>query len=305
MRSFAEVCPALVCEWSQENTFGPDQVSYGSNKPIIWNGVCGHTWTGTPKNRSNGHGCPVCSGNKIIAGINDFSTLFPKEANEWSDRNFPSAPQNYGAHSNQSFWWKCRSCGREWKARIADRSDGHGCPYCVKDNIEARKAQRILDARAERQRRHEERQEILKARQFSRTIKEYDFQKAALYFYASQAPLKVEYDFDPGIGIPVQLYFPEKCAAIEHTSYLNEGWKDWRFEKAKNWLCYNSGIKMIRILPPKMNAFANCKCVKIRYGTAECLNYALTQAFKKMRIPMDIDIVRDYDEIRRQKHDED
>lgn len=299
MRSFAEMCPALVSEWSHRNEFRPDQVSYGSNKQIIWNGVCGHTWTGTPKNRYNGHGCPVCSGNLIIAGINDFATVFSEIAKEWSDRNFPTTPQEFSAHSNKSFWWKCGTCGREWQARVADRADGHGCPYCVKDIIETRKVQRITAAREESQRRFEARQELIRERQFNKTIKDGEFRKAALYYYASQTGLQVEYDFDPGIGVSVQLYFPEKCAAIEHTSYMNKGWKDWRWENAKNWLCLNSDIKMLRIIPPKMNAFANCKCIKIRYGTAECLNYALTQAFKRLKIQIDVDVSRDYEEIRR------
>lgn len=299
MISFAEMCPALVCEWSRRNAFEPDQVLYGSNKKIIWNGVCGHTWTGTPKNRYNGHGCPVCSGNLIIAGINDFAAVFPEVAKEWSERNLPATPQEFGAHFNKSFWWKCGTCGREWQARIADRADGHGCPYCAKDIIEARKEQRIIAAREESQRRLEERQELIRARKLARTIKEDYFRKAALFYYASQTGLTVEYYFDPGIGVPVQLYFPEKYAAIEHTSYMNEGWKDWRWENAKNWLCLNSGIRMLRIIPPKMNAFANCKCIKIRYGTTECLNYALTQVFKRLKINMDIDVSRDYEKIRR------
>ncbi len=55
MRMFIQVYPDLAKEWSSENELGPDKISYGSNKPVIWNGACGHTWTATPKNRGNGH----------------------------------------------------------------------------------------------------------------------------------------------------------------------------------------------------------------------------------------------------------
>ena len=111
MRSFSEVYPDLIQEWSPENNLGPDQVSYGSNKAIIWNGTCGHTWTATPKNRGHNHGCPICSGNKIVAGLNDFAFLFPAIAKEWSDRNLPALPSKYGSKSNVNVWWRCSSCG--------------------------------------------------------------------------------------------------------------------------------------------------------------------------------------------------
>ena len=74
---------------------------------------------------------------------------------------------------------------------------------------------------------------------------------------------------------------------------------DWRYENAKNWLCLNSGIKLIRIIPQTGYKFENCKCVRVKNGTADALNYALTQAFKKLKIPMDIDVSRDFEKIRR------
>ena len=82
---------------------------------------------------------------------------------------------------------------------------------------------------------------------------------------------------------------------------MHEGWADWRRENAKNWLCANTNVKMVRIIPQKMKAFASCKCVRVKNGTADALDYAIRQAFKKIKILMDIDIVRDFDEIRRQK----
>ena len=92
MQNFAEVHPELLSEWSSENELRPEQVSYGSNKPIIWNGVCGHTWTATPKNRGNKHGCPYCSSNEILVGVNDLASRHPKLAKEWSEKNHPAMP---------------------------------------------------------------------------------------------------------------------------------------------------------------------------------------------------------------------
>lgn len=297
MKSFSEVYPHLVSEWSPENDLGPDKVSYGSNKAIIWNGPCGHTWTATPKNRGHNHGCPICSGNKIVAGLNDFASLFPDVAKEWSDRNFPAMPTDYGSKSNMNVWWSCSSCGREWQARIADRTDGHGCPYCLRDSIQDKKQARITAHKLQVQ-------ENQLLRHIGHLIKREDFPFEVLSYYADKSGETVLYDYDFGIGIPVQLYFPEKCAAIELTSYIHEGWLEWRCENAKNWLCLKTDTKLVRIIPKNMKSYENCKCVRIRAKTIDALNYAIRQAFKKIKIQIDVDIVRDYEEIRRQKHEE-
>ena len=200
----------------------------------------------------------------------------------------------FGPKSNKEVWWKCSSCGREWSARIADRTDGHGCPHCLRDSIENRKR-----ARSEAHKR-----QILqnwRDRQIRRSLKDDAFYRQALAYYADQCGSNVLFDYDYGIGIPVQLYFPEKCAAIELTSYIPEGWLEWRCENAKNWLCINTDVKLVRIIPKKMKSFASCKCVRIKNGTVDALNQAIRQAFRNIKIPMDINIVRDYDEIRRQK----
>ncbi len=296
MKSFSEVYPHLVKEWSPKNVLGPDVVSYGSNKAIIWNGICGHTWTATPKNRGHNHGCPICSGNKIVPGLNDLEGLYPHIASEWSDRNFPARPSEFGSKSNRSFWWKCSSCGREWLARIADRTDGHGCPHCLKDTIEDRKQVRIANHRLQVQ-------ESQLLRHIGSLVKQEDFQFEALAYYAEKTGLTVLRDYDYGIGIPVQLYFPEKCAAIELTSYIHEGWIEWRCENAKNWLCLKTDTELVRIIPKNMKAYENCKCVRIKAKTIDALNYAIRQAFKKIKILMDVDIVRDYEEIRRHKYE--
>ncbi len=66
MKSFADVYPELLPEWSNKNSIDPHNVSYGSNKKVLWSGVCGHEWKAIVKNRGNGHGCPYCSGNKVM-----------------------------------------------------------------------------------------------------------------------------------------------------------------------------------------------------------------------------------------------
>ena len=42
--------------------------------------------------RSDGSKCPYCSGYILLKGFNDFATLYPQLAEEWSDRNLPLTP---------------------------------------------------------------------------------------------------------------------------------------------------------------------------------------------------------------------
>ena len=76
--SLAEVRPELVSEWSEKNLpLTPDDITFGSNKKVWWKGACGHEWQTSVKARSSGEKCPICSGARVIAGINDLATLEP------------------------------------------------------------------------------------------------------------------------------------------------------------------------------------------------------------------------------------
>ena len=76
--SLAAVHPELVAEWSDRNLpLTPDSITFGSNKKVWWKGACGHEWETSIKARSSGEKCPICSGARVIAGINDLATLEP------------------------------------------------------------------------------------------------------------------------------------------------------------------------------------------------------------------------------------
>lgn len=129
--SLAAHSPELVLEWSEKNgALTPEGVSYGSNKKAWWQANCGHIWQASIKNRVRGAGCPYCSGNRILKGFNDLLSRNPAVASEWSGKNRYSA-EEVNVMSCSRAWWKCRTCGGEWQARIADRvTKESGCPYC-------------------------------------------------------------------------------------------------------------------------------------------------------------------------------
>ena len=130
----SEVHPELVAEWSDKNLpLTPDRITYGSNKVVWWKGACGHEWQTSVKARSNGENCPICSGARVIEGINDLATLKPELADEWSSKNDPLKPTmvTIGSHDGHtsSFGMGLRKEQR----------------YFPKQNIKALNAERVVE----------------------------------------------------------------------------------------------------------------------------------------------------------------
>ncbi len=134
--SLAMVHPELIAEWSEKNLpLTPDTVTYGSNKVMWWKGDCGHEWQSSIKSRSAGEKCPICSGARVVEGINDLATLKPELAKEWSDKNIELKPTMVTVGSNKKIIWRGK-CGHEWTASVKSRTvNGTGCPYCSHNTI--------------------------------------------------------------------------------------------------------------------------------------------------------------------------
>ena len=76
----------------------------------------------------------MCSGKKIVAGINDLATKMPELAKQWHPtKNNELTASNVSKGSDKKVWWLCDACGYEWQAGIGSRSRGAGCPHCAKE----------------------------------------------------------------------------------------------------------------------------------------------------------------------------
>ena len=131
----SEVHPELISEWSDKNLpLTPDKITFGSNKKVWWKGACGHEWQTSVKARSNGEKCPICSGARVVKGINDLATLKPELAVEWSKKNILK-PTEVSIGSHKKIVWKGK-CGHEWIATVKSRAISNtGCPYCSHNKI--------------------------------------------------------------------------------------------------------------------------------------------------------------------------
>lgn len=129
----ATVNPELTKEWhpTKNGNLKPDMIFPNTNKKAWWLGKCGHEWEGIVNSRNNGVGCPYCSGNKILIGFNDLTTINPDLAEEWHPtKNGNLKPTDVTKGSDKKVWWLCNNCGYEWERRIASRNTSSDCPHC-------------------------------------------------------------------------------------------------------------------------------------------------------------------------------
>lgn len=86
-------------------------------------------------------GCPVCNGRKVVPGINDLASRYPKVGAMWSNKNEKSALE-VTAKTDKKAIFKCPDCGKEFKAQIGSVVDSvnngfTGCYDCNRRRINA------------------------------------------------------------------------------------------------------------------------------------------------------------------------
>lgn len=273
--NLAEVHPELVSEWSEKNLLlTPDGITFGSNKKVWWKGTCGHEWQASVKARSNGEKCPICSGARVIAGINDLQTTHPEIASEWSEKNLPLKPDEVNAKSRKNVWWRCGKCGNEWKSVINARVKGTVCPVCAEREVLAGYND-LATTDSQLLSEWDYEQNKLKPTEVSRTSakrawwkcrhghswsmkinertilnkgcriceQEYLslFPALAVSYYSNKKGLKAELGSDRLLGVPLETYIPSEKLAIESES------ADENIEIMKAYMCKQRGIRLIKL----------------------------------------------------------
>lgn len=132
-KSLASLYPDIAKEWDySENEGTPNDYSAHSVLRVGWICPKGHHYIKSIRRRTQcGYGCSICSGKKVVEGINDLGTLRPELMTEWDfDKNYFVYPTEVSVMSNKKVWWKCSECGHSWQAPISNRTRGTGCPKC-------------------------------------------------------------------------------------------------------------------------------------------------------------------------------
>lgn len=133
----ATTSPTLAAEWhpTRNAPFTPGDVFRSTARRFWWQDVLGHEWEASANERSNGSGCPFCSGQRILVGFNDLATRSPELADEWHPRrNGDRTAQMVTVMNGTRAWWEC-SYGHEWEAVVSSRSAGTGCPACAGQTV--------------------------------------------------------------------------------------------------------------------------------------------------------------------------
>lgn len=126
----------LTEEWHPQKNGDatPSTVGIGSDYRAWWlSKVCGHEWDATVASRASGHGCPFCTGQRVLVGFNDLQTLHPGIASEWDFvLNDGVMPWEVTARSGKKRWWRGAACGHSWDATVASRTGPirAGCGVC-------------------------------------------------------------------------------------------------------------------------------------------------------------------------------
>ena len=128
----------MKSQWDHDKNahLGSIVIKPQSNRKVHW--MCKncpdghpHVWEAIVQSRSNGRGCPFCSGRKVCPH-NSLHRLAPQVAVDRNIARNPGSPCDYTARSYHQAHWRCNQCGHEWQARIANRVGlGTGCPLCA------------------------------------------------------------------------------------------------------------------------------------------------------------------------------
>lgn len=137
--SLADNNPTLAEEWhpTKNGVLTPNDVTVNSSKRVWWqcHKDSRHEWEAPINSRNSGVGCPVCSGYKVIPGINDLATLRPDLAAQWHPKNNGNIkPYEVTCGTSKKVWW-IGDCGHEWDAKIYNRVRGEDCPICAGKRI--------------------------------------------------------------------------------------------------------------------------------------------------------------------------
>ena len=141
-RTFRAFCTeqgktALLAQWDIERNLPltPDDVTFGSHKRVWWTCPNGHSWQAMVYTRSEGAGCPYCTGRKASPEQNSLAKQFPALAAEWDDeKNAPLTPRDVTTGSHKLIWWRCPK-GHSYRSAVKTRVQGSGCPYCAGKSV--------------------------------------------------------------------------------------------------------------------------------------------------------------------------
>ena len=128
----SQLSPQLQQQWDHAANahLGNIVITPFSGRKVQW--MCDghlHIWLATVHIRSNGRGCPFCSGHTVCKH-NSLPTKAPLIAAQWHPTMNMIQPEDVTASSGRKAYWLCPACNHTWVAGVGHRVSGYGCPQC-------------------------------------------------------------------------------------------------------------------------------------------------------------------------------
>ncbi len=144
-RSLLDKNPQLSKEWhpTKNGTIKPQDVPPRTPKKFWW--VCSennkHEWEASPDSRTRGTGCPYCCGKRVLPE-ESAGAKHPHLLNEWNkEKNGSLTLFELTVKSNQLVEWRCHlEQSHNWRASVASRTSGRGCPFCSGQKLCSKKS---------------------------------------------------------------------------------------------------------------------------------------------------------------------
>ena len=109
-----------------------ENLMVSSGRKVWWQCKYGHEWQSIVNTRTKrSYGCPICSGKKIVPGVNDFLSVYPELSTEIHPLlNKEVDISLLAPKSKKKLHWRC-SQGHTYEMEIYKKTGrGYGCPYC-------------------------------------------------------------------------------------------------------------------------------------------------------------------------------
>ena len=88
-----------------------------------------------------GPGCVKCGTHMVVLGVNDLASQYPEIAKELQpDKKYPMTAEELAVRAYIKVCWKCKVCGRKYRATVRTRTKGDDCcPRCNQRRAESLK----------------------------------------------------------------------------------------------------------------------------------------------------------------------
>ena len=136
-RTLRAAFPRVAKEWhpTRNGDLSAETIPARTSRKVWWRCArdASHEWQATVHNRTNGNGCPFCSG-RVATPETSLATLHPEVAAQWHPtRNRGLGPHQVRPGSHRRVFWRCpRDPGHVWQTDVKSRAtSGSGCPVCA------------------------------------------------------------------------------------------------------------------------------------------------------------------------------